>query len=103
MEKITAAQIKEWKKRHGDVFQIDVTLDDEGNQASAFFKKPDLKIVGLAAKFAEVDPVKSGNIMFESCWLGGNEIVKTNDEAKLSAIKELGTLFKVRQAQIKKL
>lgn len=102
--KATPAQIKKWKQDHGEVHQIDVPLDDEGKKiATGYFKKPNLEIMSAAAKYAESDPVKSGSVLFENCWLDGDQQLKNNDEAKLSAIAQLGQLFKVRAASIKKL
>lgn len=105
MDKVTAAQIKQWKSKYGDVYQIDTPLDDEKKEiATAYFRKPDLKVIGAAQKFAESEPLKAGQIMYTNCFLGGDkEIFEHNDEAKLSAIQQLGQLFKVRQSDIKKL
>ncbi len=103
MNKELEAQIKRWKAKYGEVNQITVPIDDEGNTVTAYFRKPDLNIIAAASKFAETDPIKSGLILFENCWLGGDETIKQDDEAKLSAIKSLGKLFKVRDAEIKKL
>jgi len=103
MNKITEAQIKKWKAKYGEVYAIEVKMDDEGTIATGYFKKPDLNIISAAAKFAEVDPIKSGTVMLENCWLGGDEDIKLNDEAKLAAIKKLGEIFKVKEAEVKKL
>ena len=103
MKKATAAQIKQWKARHKEIFEIEVPLDDKGNKATAYFKKPDLTLIGAASKFSDSDPIKTGNILFEGCWVGGDETIKENDEARLSAMQTLGQLFKVRQATLKKL
>lgn len=103
MKQATPTQIKQWKAEHGEVHQVEIPLDDEGNTAVAYFKKPTLDILSASAKYAETDPIKSGNIMFESCWLGGDERIKSSDEAKLGAIQVVAKLFKVRVATIKKL
>lgn len=100
---ITQAQIKSWKKKWGEVFQIDVPTDDEGNIAIGYFKKPNLETISAAEQFVESEPIKAGNIMFNNCWLGGDDQVKENDECRISAIKVIGSLFKVRTATLKKL
>lgn len=102
MAEITEAQIKKWKAKYGDVFAISVKLNNK-EKATGYFKKPDLNIIAAAAKFAETDPIKSGTVMLENCWLGGDEIIKQDDEAKLGVIKRLGELFKVKEAEVKKL
>lgn len=103
MDPILEQKIKQWKEKYGVVHQIDVPLEDESQVATAYFRKPDLQLISAAAKFSESDPIKSGNILFENCWLGGDELVKSDDEARLSAIQALGQIFKVRTAAIKKL
>jgi hypothetical protein len=103
MKKPTQTQIKQWKAEHGEIHQIDIPLDDKGTIATAYVKKPDLTIIAASAKYAETDPIKSGLIMLNSCWIDGDKAIMENDEAKLSAIRELGKLFKVRVSTIKKL
>ena len=44
--------------------------------------KPDLNVIAAASKFAEVDSVKSGIVMFENWRLGVDEAIKDDDEAK---------------------
>ena len=44
--------------------------------------KPVLNVIAAASKFAEVDSVKSGIVMFENWRLGGDEAIKDDDEAK---------------------
>lgn len=102
---ITEAQIKQWKEKFGEVFQIETPLDDKKKEvAISFYKKPNLKIISMASQFAEKDPIKVGEIIYQNCLLGGDkETLDSNDEARLSVIRELGQLFKVRTSTIKKL
>lgn len=100
---VLEAKIKQWKNQYGEVHQVDVPLDDEGNSAVAYFRKPDLNMISAASKFIKTDPIKSSVILFNSCWLDGDAIIKDNDEAKMSACQQIGQLFRVRTATIKKL
>lgn len=104
MAKATQTQINQWKKQYGDVFAIAVPLGEAKNskKVTGYFRKPDLATIGAAAKF-RLDPIKSGEIVFENTWLGGDEEIRKSDELKLSVLKELGSLFKVRQAKVEKL
>jgi len=99
---LTDGQLNSLKNKHGEVYEICVK-DDEGNDIIGIFKKPDMKIIGASQKFASDDPIKSGLVLFDNCWLDGDNEMKTNDEYKLSAIAGIGKLFKVRQEEIKKL
>tara|TARA_Y100000782_G_scaffold111876_1_gene140908 strand:- start:5291 stop:5620 length:330 start_codon:yes stop_codon:yes gene_type:complete len=96
-------QIRKWKAKYGAVHQVTVPVGDEEEEAIAYFRKPDLKTIGAAGKFAETDPIKAGEIIFSNCWLGGDERIKEDDEAKIAAIKAVGQLFKAKVAQVKKL
>jgi hypothetical protein len=53
--------------------------------------------------FLEINPIKSGLVLFDNCWIDGDDAIKENDEAKLGVIQQLQHLFKVRTAKIKKL
>ena len=101
---ITDQQISHWKNQYGEVKAIIVPLDDLGEtKVTGYFRKPDLKIIQAAAPFTEIDPVKSGMIQLENCFLGGDDAFKNNDEVKLSAIQALNKMFRVRVAEIKNL
>ncbi len=103
---VTAAQIEAWKQHYGidQVFEISVPLDDDNKEfVTGYFKKPNLQAISASAKVIEMDPIKAGIIMFDNCWLGGDEKFKNNDEAKMSAIDELNKLFQIRTAHVKNL
>ncbi|HSW64981.1 MAG TPA: hypothetical protein VLH56_16965 [Dissulfurispiraceae bacterium] len=101
---ITQAQLNQWKSRWGDVYLVEVPLDDEGEQkAAAYFKKPGIDAISASARFMESDPVKGANIILESCWLGGDQVIKDSDEARLSCMQSLGKLVTIRASTIKKL
>lgn len=102
-QRVTPEQINHWKNQHSvDVIhEISVPLDDEGEKkAIGYFKKPDLKTIQASEKFAVSDPIKSGIVLFDNCYLGGDTF---NDEAKMSAIQELSGFFKIRTAAVKNL
>lgn len=99
---VSQGQINRWKAENkGEVYLVSVPSDK--GEAYGYFKKPDLGIIGAASKYASSDPIKSGEIMFNSCWLGGDAALKQDDELKVSCFAKLGELFKIREASIKKL
>lgn len=101
---VTPEDIAAWKAKHGDgqVKEFTVPLDDDNKRSAVgYFSKPDLKTIGAAGKFAESDPIRSGMILFDSCFLGGDAEFRENDEVKMSAIQALNRWFKVRTALIK--
>lgn len=102
---VTQRQINEWKAKYGEnkVREIEIPIDDEGNTVIGYFRKPDLDVIAAAAQFAQSNPVKSGLILFDACWLGGDPIIKDDDECKMSAIEALNGQFIVRAAKVKNL
>jgi hypothetical protein len=99
---ITDAQVKQWKSRWGEVTQITVKLD-EGAIATGYFKKPDLDTISAASRFMDSDQVRGGQIVFDNCWLGGDEIIKTNDEARFATILQVNRLFRILETEVKKM
>lgn len=104
MPKATENQIKAWKNKHKNVYEVEVPMEDGGSEmAYGYFKKPDLDIIGLSTKYAETAPVKAGEIMIDNCWIGGDKIIKEDSEMKLGAMAQLKGIFKARVAKLKKL
>lgn len=99
---VSQAQLKQWKNRWGEVTQISVKTDD-GRTLYGYFKKPDLETIAASTRFIDTDPVKGGVIVMENCWLGGDEAIKTDDEAKFSVILRVNKLFKVLETEVKKM
>lgn len=94
---ITAEQIEAWKKRHGEVFAVEV----EGK--IAYLKRPDRKGLSAAAVVGKTDPMKYNEVLLNNCWLSGDEEIKTNDALFLGVSKVLADLVEVKEASLKKL
>lgn len=95
-QEITQEQINSWKGKHGDVFKVDI----EGY--TAYLKKPDRKTLGYVATLAN-NPIKANETLLENCWLGGDSIIKSNDELFLGVSSKLAEIVQVKQAEIVKL
>jgi hypothetical protein len=100
---VTDVQVKQWISRWGEVNQITVKLDQDGNKLTGYFKKPNLETISAASRFMESDPIHSGQIVFENCWLGGDEALKTNDEARFAALLQVNKLFRILETEVKKM
>jgi hypothetical protein len=101
--RVSQEQIEAWKQQHkvDVIHEITVPLDDEAKEkAVGYFKKPNLQTIAASEKFAMSDPIKSGLVLFDNCYIGGDDF---GDEAKMSAIQELSDLFKIRAAEVKNL
>ncbi len=96
-ESVTQELIDGWKKKHGDIYKIEV----EGRVG--YVKTPDRKILSYAGSIGTKDPIKFNEIILNSCWLGGDEDIKTDDKLFLGAGQVLAEIIKVSEASITKL
>jgi hypothetical protein len=94
---VSQEQIQEWKAKHGDIFKI--TVDGK----EAFLKKPSRKTLGYASVAGKTNPLKFNEVLLNDCWLGGDEVIKTNDELFLSVSGKLADLLEVKEAELEKL
>jgi len=100
--RLSAKEIEALKSEHKDVYEITVA-DDDGNVHHAYVKKPNLTVISGAARYAESDPVKSGMLMYKAVRLSGSDAIEQDDELKMSVIAQVGQIFKIREAELKKL
>ena len=99
--KATQQQIDDWKAKYDEIYEAVSLINDK--QHATYLRKPDLDVISAAAKYAESDPVKSGIIMLNSIRIGGSDAPMNNDEAKMGLMAYAGKLFKVIEAEGKKL
>jgi len=90
----TPEQIDGWKKKHGKIFGIIV----DGH--IAYLKKPDRKNIAYASTVAQTNPMKSNELLLDSCWLGGSEAIKTEDELFFGASAKLADIVTVKEAEL---
>lgn len=95
--KATKEQIAEWKKKHGDIYRIDVA------EKSCFLHKPSRKTLSYATSVASKDPIKFNEIMLNGCWIAGDDEIKTDDTLFLSVAAKLAELIEVEEAELVKL
>ena len=89
-------QIDKWKALHGEVFAI------TGDGKICYCKKPNRKVLEYAYNYQN-NPIKMAETFFNSCFLGGCEDFKTDDELFMSAAPKIGSLFKLKETEIAKL
>lgn len=73
---VTEAQIEAWKGQHRKVYRVDI-VDDEDTHIG-YFKRPDFATIKASTAVAKRDEVEAGKVMFENCWLGGSEALRTD-------------------------
>lgn len=97
MAEVTKEQIESWKKKHGDVFEVNV------DGRTAYLKRPDRKALGAASVLGKDDPMKYNETLLENCWLGGDEEIKTDDSLFLGVSSVLAEIIEIKKAEIKKI
>lgn len=97
MKTATETQIKEWKEKHKDIYLV--TVDDKG----CYLRKPTRKEISYATMMGKSDPLKFSEAILNSCWLDGDDEIKTDDELFMGVAGQLAELVKVKEAEIKKL
>ena len=93
--KFTKEQIKDWKAKHGELFEI--TVEDK----SCILHRPTRKDLSYAS--AVKDPIKMSEVMLNALWVAGDEEIKEDDSLFLAAIQKMQKILEVKEAEIKKL
>ena len=98
---VTEEQIRAWKGKHGKVVRVDVV--DDGDLHVGYFHRPRLETMSAVTKMAKTDELKSSEVMFDNCWLGGSPAMRTDAVLFLEATKQLGTMLNSCRSSLKNL
>lgn len=98
---VTEEQIAKWKAAHKKVIRIDVTDGDELHVG--YFHRPSLQTMKAATKVGKEDEVKSAEVLYDNCWLGGSAEMRQDALLFMSATEQLGKLFKQCLGSLKNL
>ena len=95
----TEEQLKSWKEKYGEVFEISC------EEKKAVLHKPGRKELSfaMAGSNQAKDSVKFSEILLKQCWIDGDKEFMEDDNYFLSAVPVLGALAEVKEAEIKKL
>ena len=96
MAKLTQEAIKALQDQYGDIYEIEV----DGHYG--YLRKPDRKLMGIASAL-QGNPVRSNEALLNGCWVGGDEIIKTDDTLFMSVQGQLGALIEIKAVTLKKL
>ena len=94
---ITDEMIEDWKKKHDEIFIVEV------EDKVAYLHTPSRKVLRQANVHGKTDDIKFAEIILNNCWLGGDEIIKTDDSYFLGVASELSQIIDIKEATIKKL
>ena len=98
---VTEEQINKWKGQYGKVIRIDVV--DDGDLHVGYFHRPRLETMSAVTKMAKTDELKSSEVMFDNCWLGGSSAMRQDAVLFLEATKQLGTMLNSCRSSLKNL
>ena len=67
------------------------------------FHRPRLETMSAVSKMGKTDEVKSAEVMFDNCWLGGSKALREDTVLFLEVTKQLGTIFNRCMSSLKNL
>lgn len=94
---VTPEQIEAWKKQHGTVYAIIV------DEKICYLKKPGRREMSYAASIGTSDPMGMVEGILTTCFLGGCEEFKTDDDLFLAAASQLEGIVATKHAELVKL
>lgn len=98
---VTEEEINLWKQKYGKVACIEV--EDEDDLHVAYFHRPTLATMAAVTKMAKTDELKSSEVMYDNCFLGGSPAMRHDAILFIEATKQLGLLLSSCQSRLKNL
>ena len=98
---LTDAQVEAFKNQHRKSFAVEIKDGDEVH--IGYFKRPTLETLKAVTKVAKSDEVEAGKVMFDNCWLGGSQELRTDALLFMAVQKKLGEVLNGFQGLIKNL
>lgn len=91
------ADIKKLKEKHGRIFQIKV------GEKECIMRYPNRKDLAYASAGAVGNPFKLNEIIFEQCWVQGDNEIKEDVGLFLGAVNSFSQIIELKEAEIKEL
>lgn len=93
--KYTKEQVDEWKKKHGDIFELGV------DGKSCILRRPTRKDLSYVSVVK--DPMRMSETLMKQLWVAGDMEIQEDDNLFLAVIPKMEEVLKVKEATIKKL
>lgn len=93
--KFTKEQVAEWKRKHGDIFELSV------EDKSCILRRPNRKDLSYVSVVK--DPIKMSETLLKQLWVAGDTEIQEEDDLFLAVIPKMEEVIKVKESQIKKL
>ncbi len=98
---MTEEKIAQLKAKHRKMFRVDIVEGEETH--IGYFKRPDFATIKAVTKLAKTDEVEAGKVMFDNCWLGGSEELRTDAVLFMAVQVQLGKVLNGCMGSIKNL
>lgn len=92
-----AARIAAWKKKHGDIFAY------EADGKTCYLHRPSRQAIAAASVVGKEDAFKFAEVIVSSCWLGGDEELRTEDKYFMGLSQKVSELVEIKVGELKKL
>lgn len=98
---ITEETIQMWRAKYRKISEV--IIEDGDDKFVCYFRRPDMDTMSAVTKLSKTDEVKAANILFDNCWLGGDQMIKEDAVLKMSAISQLNKIMTVQTVTLKNL
>lgn len=99
--KASESEIQMWKAKYRKVYEV--IIEDDGEKFAGYFKRPDMDVFSSVNKISKTDEVRAAGILFDNCWLGGDNIIRDDSVLRMSATAQLKNIMAVKSAELKNL
>lgn len=89
----SANQLKAWKDQYGSIFKLTLT-----DNCWCIVRKPSIEDISMSSTLGKGDQIKMGQLQLQSCWLFGDESIKTDYSKTLEAAQKMNSIFRLLPA-----
>lgn len=101
--RVDEKQIQNWKDSGQNVHHLQVEVNDK-EVSHGYFKSPERLVIAKAySELVKGDIVKSGELIFNNCWLDGDVRMKNVEDINIAACVQLVELVQFKNTKLGKL
>lgn len=93
--KYTKEQVAEWKRKHGDIFELSV------EDKSCIVRRPNRKDLSYVSVVK--NPIQMSETLLKQLWVDGDKEILEDDSLFLAIIPKMEEVIKIKESAIKKL
>lgn len=96
LSEITQEVIDGWKKKHGKLF----CFNSQDGKAKGYFRSPDRKEMDAYSVMQKNNPVLCNEMLLKQVFLGGDELLLTDDSYFYGVSQKLQALIDTKQGEL---